>query len=160
MHNRLGFTLIELMLALAIMAIILCYALPIGVDYVDRSRILQVRMALIQAVRLGEIAALERGHSMTLCPSRNGRDCGGLWSQGWILTDRQDQWVPVAWQPRSTRLTLNWEGWGRTANLEISPQLADRHMTGHFTLSAGERQESLILNRIGRWRIATPNART
>lgn len=143
MHK--GMTLIELLIALAIFSIICVWAVPIGTDYFDKFHVWRARHTVIRAIGLGRAMALQEGHMMMLSPSPEG------WSSGMALTD--DSKTHYFWPFTSTRLHIEWVGARLQPRLEISPYLSESMMSGHFTIRAGQRGETLILTRIGRWRV-------
>lgn len=81
-----GFTLIEMMIAVALMAILLSIAVP---SFRDASLGSQLRAAandLTASAHLARSEAIKRNAPVTLCVSSNGTTCGtGGWQQGWIV---------------------------------------------------------------------------
>ncbi len=86
-----GFTLIELMIVLAILGVILSIALP-GFSEVSLStRLKAYANELVSSTYLARSEAIKRNTPMKLCVSDNGTSCAsGNWNQGWIVIDPND----------------------------------------------------------------------
>jgi type IV fimbrial biogenesis protein FimT len=82
-----GFTLTELMIALAVAGILATLAVPSFLEAVRTSRMTAQTDELIAALNLGSSEARKRGGRVSLCKSANGTACAtsGGWEQGWIL---------------------------------------------------------------------------
>jgi len=93
-----GFTLIELMMSLAISAIVLTVAIPNFANFSQNSRVTSQTNELIMAINLARGEAAKRGARVALCRSSDLDDsptCGGSnynWGTGWLVyavgTDR------------------------------------------------------------------------
>ena len=82
-----GFTLVELMAALAVAAILAAVAVPGMTLAWQRANTLQALHATTSSLALARSLAVSRGHPVTLCPSHDGTSCSGGqdWSRGWIV---------------------------------------------------------------------------
>lgn len=80
-----GFTLVELAITLAVIAILTTVALPAMQGFTIRSRLVGINNELLSALNLARSEAVKRGMNVTLCKSNNGSGCGGNWSDGWIV---------------------------------------------------------------------------
>jgi len=85
----LGFTLVELMMAITVVAILLVIAVPSFRDAALGSRLSAVANNLLASVQLARSEAIKRNQTVTLCASANGSSCAasGDWEQGWIILD-------------------------------------------------------------------------
>jgi len=81
-----GFTLTELMITLAIMAILLALAIPSFESLIASSRISTTTNDFHAALSQARSEAIRRGQRVTVCISANGVQCAnaGGWEQGWI----------------------------------------------------------------------------
>lgn len=81
-----GFTLIELMVTVALLAI----GLALGTPYI-RDAVMNVRMTgqandLMADLALARSEAVKRNVRVALCTSANGTTCGGSsWADGWLI---------------------------------------------------------------------------
>lgn len=86
-HNQ-GFTLVELMVTVAVLAISMSFAVPFMGDFIKNSRLVTQTNDLIASFHLARSEAIKRGARVTLCKSTDGVLCDpaadGRWDIGWI----------------------------------------------------------------------------
>lgn len=81
-----GFTLIEMLVAIAIAAILLAVAVPSFSAANLSSRLRASSTDLIASAQLARAEAIKRNGIVNLCPSADGTSCSpGGWEQGWIV---------------------------------------------------------------------------
>lgn len=82
-----GFTLVELLIALAILAVLTTLAAPALGSLIGRSQARAARNALETSFNQARIAAVNRGGHVVVCPSPDGEQCtrSTHWHTGWIL---------------------------------------------------------------------------
>ena len=81
-----GFTLIELMVTIAVLAILLMIAVPSFNEATLGSKLGSYANSLVAGAHLARSEAIKRSGPVTLCVSSNGTSCGsGGWEQGWIV---------------------------------------------------------------------------
>lgn len=82
-----GLTLIELMTALGIAAILMAVAIPSFRNASLGSRLSASANNLLASVQLARSEAIKRNVAVTLCASADGATCagGGGWEQGWVV---------------------------------------------------------------------------
>lgn len=158
-----GLSLIQLLLALGLLAGLAALALPGFQDVLDQTRVDTMRMQLLTAFAAARSTAISRRHAVSVCASDDGRHCSLDWSAGWLIyRDRRRQDQPAApddvlhYQPgqrargirataTSGRPTLRYGANGRSlgSNLTIALCLRD------------ERRGDVIVNNTGRARSLT-----
>ncbi|WP_006788250.1 GspH/FimT family pseudopilin [Thiorhodospira sibirica] len=81
-----GFTLVELMVTVAVAAILLTVAIP-GFDaLMQEQRAATQSNHLLTALNLARSEAVKRGARVSACPSSNGTACSGSdWTVGWMV---------------------------------------------------------------------------
>lgn len=82
-----GFTLPELLTALAVFAILVTLGAPAFVQLVQSNRLTAATNDLLAGLHGARTEAIKQGRRVTLCKSANLRQCAaeGDWAQGWIL---------------------------------------------------------------------------
>ncbi len=80
-----GVTLLELLVVLAIAAILSVIALPSFTNAITSSRLAASSNELLTAVAFARSEAMRNSRGAVICPSRDGFDCGGDWHEGWIV---------------------------------------------------------------------------
>ncbi len=82
-----GFTLVELMVSLLVLAILLGLAVPSFRDASLSSRLTGYANDLVSSVQIARSEAIKRNLTVTLCASVNGSTCaaGVGWEVGWII---------------------------------------------------------------------------
>jgi type IV fimbrial biogenesis protein FimT len=81
-----GFTLVELMVTLAVAAIVLTIAVPGFQNLVRNNRIATQTNELVGSLQLARSEAVKRSTNVTICTSTNGSSCtNSAWQQGWIV---------------------------------------------------------------------------
>ena len=82
-----GFTLVELLTAMAVMAILAALATPSMARLVDSTRLTSYSNGFLAAMYQARSEAIKRNGPVALCKSANGRGCAvnGGWEQGWII---------------------------------------------------------------------------
>ncbi|MBZ0222244.1 MAG: GspH/FimT family pseudopilin [Dokdonella sp.] len=84
--SQLGFTLIELMMTLALSALLTVIALPGFGSLLAKTRTQTTWQDLAATFNAARLAAVSRAMHVVICPSSDQASCsdGELWQQGWI----------------------------------------------------------------------------
>ena len=112
-----GFTLIELMVTIAVLAILMTIAIPSFQNMVLNNRIVAQANQLITALNYARSEAVKRAAPATVCSTNGGTACAGSmnWSTGWLVfADANEngavdggEAVLRVWPTLSTGNTLN-----------------------------------------------------
>jgi type IV fimbrial biogenesis protein FimT len=90
-----GFTLMEIMIVISIIAVLVTLAMPDLTTYVKNARINNVAGELSGDISLARQEAIRRGNRIIICASANGTTClSGAnidWREGWIITSAAGQ---------------------------------------------------------------------
>ena len=80
-----GFTLIELMVTIAVVAILAAIALPSFQSSLRSNRVATTTNEMIASLSLARSEAIRNNGGSAVCPSNSGTACAGNWSDGWLV---------------------------------------------------------------------------
>jgi len=92
-----GFSLVEMLITLAILGLLLAAAAPAFVSMARENRLASEINLLLADIHLARLEAIKRNQDVVLCRSADGRQCtpsSGMradWSIGWIVYVNADQ---------------------------------------------------------------------
>lgn len=102
-NRQKGVSLIELMIAIAILAIILLIGVPSFQTFFESSRARTITNDMAGALQLARSEALKRRNSIQVCVRNvDGTACGAdatNWNSGWLLLDTSNNQVIRVWNP-------------------------------------------------------------
>lgn len=79
-------TLIELLVAIAVMAVLVAVAAPNFSDTIKRNRVQSQLRELVGTLAMARSEAVSRSRRVTVCASSDGATCtGGAWREGWLV---------------------------------------------------------------------------
>jgi len=99
-----GFTLLELLVAVVIVAILLTIAVPNFGSFISKSRVDSAKNKLVSSVAEARSEAIRAGSRVVICRKNSGADtCNGSstsagnadWSEGWVIFRDDDDDVAV-----------------------------------------------------------------
>ncbi len=83
-----GFTLVELMVTMAVLIITLAVGIPFYNDIVNHNRVIALTNSLTTSVNLAKSEAVGRGNDVFLCANGGTEaspSCGSDWNNGWYV---------------------------------------------------------------------------
>ena len=86
-----GFNIVELMMTLAVAAILMGMALPSFSQMVYRNQMVSSANDMVSALQLARTQSVTRGRNAGICGSSDGTSCDEKWTQGyaiWVDVDR------------------------------------------------------------------------
>lgn len=160
-----GFTLFELMIAMAILAIVLGLAVPsLDTLWRDSQRTAAVN-GFVHALFLAKSSALTRNRAVSICRSSDGATCSNQtadWQHGWIVFENTDRDEPPMRDANETVLSVQaeWTGGAITSNRRSYTFRPHHHGVVNGTLVFCDHRgpmhaRAVIINTAGRPRIAT-----
>lgn len=159
MNYQRAFTLVELCIVLALLAILAQVAVPAFQDFLERNQQQTLYNQVARAVNHARAHAVTHRVRVELCGTLDGRSCNKDWSQGWLLREI-NQPLPIAvTQLKTDRRRLQWSGFQTKIQFHsngISPTSNGRFYSCHKQ----EISWQLILNRQGRLRSASSTENT
>ncbi len=86
-RTQTGFTLMELMVALTVMAILVGFAVPSFREFTRNNRVTAAHNDLATAFTLARSESLKRSLPVSICATTDGEDCGDAddWTSGWMV---------------------------------------------------------------------------
>lgn len=85
-RGRAGFTLIELMMVLVILAVLLMVAAPSFQESIRRNRLQSTMNGVVTMLAFARAEAVTRGAPVSICASSDATTCtGSNWEQGWLV---------------------------------------------------------------------------
>ena len=131
-RSQYGFTLTELIVTIAIIAIITSVAFPYVQEQLSQAEQQRLVLELKSIIRQGRHQAMALRQRLVLCGSSDGIHCGDetSWQQGWLLfndqsRDRIRQDTEAIIYSRSLELKygqLTWRGFGVANHLLFNPE--------------------------------------
>lgn len=168
MYAQRGVSLLEMFATLAIIATLASFALPVFtvLEREESSRVLRQFLTLVET---GRSAAIRRGHTITLCPVDEQRECAGDWQTGAMLfidsdasrqRDDDEELVALVLWP-DLRGELAWRAFGNRQRLLIDRYGGLTGQNGNLSWcppdDSSEPAHQLVLNGSGRFRFARDN---
>jgi type IV fimbrial biogenesis protein FimT len=167
--NQQGLTLVELLVTLAIGAILLGIGVPSYGYFVNHSRMVGLTNEIVGALNLARSEAIKRGVRVSLCTTTDFEsadpycESGTGWENGWIVfvdrgvvgvRDADDQilWKKQGSTPNITVKTANFTDYASYLPSGVS-QGASYLATGHFYVCLPDAGRQIIINRVGRIRL-------
>ncbi len=162
-----GFTLMELMVAMALLAIIATLAVPAMGDFIQRNRLSSQVNGLVASLSMARNHAVTRRREVVVCKQSGSELCDSSaeWQQGWVVftdlnRDRQrqaDEPLLQAHGPLDSPTSVDFRAFGSSTYIVYYPNGIPRSSNGSFTFCAGTNSSTarvLIMSKTGRLRVS------
>lgn len=167
-RSQFGFTLMELIVTMAIAAIVVTLGVPSFQEMLRNNRLATQTNEFLAALNLARSEAIKRGVRVSLCKSADGASCtsSGGYQQGWIVfADPNDNATVDPGEMVLRIYTALPAGMLLTGNSTVQSYVSyvasgvSRLTTGGFqagtlTLCATPKARSIVINSMGRARVA------
>lgn len=150
-----AFSLIELLICTAILAILFLLSVPSLKHKIQTTRMEQSVMQITNAINFARSLAITNNAIATLCKSKSAAHCDGEWSDGQIII-MKNKIVKI--YPKVLGVSLYWKGnLGKNDVLQFQSTGLTYGQDGSFILCAKDQQlnKRLVLNQAGRIRVET-----
>ncbi|SHG20394.1 type IV fimbrial biogenesis protein FimT [Microbulbifer donghaiensis] len=157
-----GYTLIELMLTITILAIVAAVATPPMADFISRYQTETAGRQLFELINFSRGKAYSHGQVYTLCPSADGQSCSSDWSSGALLfvdsngdgqraaAEKIERIMPKM----ATGATLEWRSFNSKKYLQFRPNGLTLSQNGNFAYCPPSQQAEkgwiIVINATGR----------
>ncbi|TVQ74654.1 MAG: prepilin-type N-terminal cleavage/methylation domain-containing protein [Oceanospirillales bacterium] len=150
-----GVTLIELMVAIAVMSILLTIGVPSFNNFVQNSRSTALANELVTTLNLARSEAVRRALDIRICASSNQTSCSGIWdgSNGWLVIPTGTDQTPIrAWQAPASSAVISRSGASGDIIFNSLGELTSGSTTfvTHFIGCKGDQARSININASGR----------
>ncbi len=147
MIKQRAFTLIELLLSLALVAILLLFSLPSTSFMNEKNQIEVIQNDIKAAVLFAKTQAVITGKNIILAPLHDSQD----WSNGMQLM--QADKLLQEWRWKSSGIHISWHGFQSSHYLLFSADISQNAVNGFFEIKNNtQRSFKLVINRLGRIR--------
>jgi len=102
-----GFTLVELLVTMAIAAILMSMAVPNYREFVMNNRMITATNDFVTTLAMARSEAVKRGQGVTICSSDDMATCTASdWNQGWIIMVTSSSELLRVHEPLDSAITL------------------------------------------------------
>lgn len=148
-RQRAGFTLVELMVTVAVLAILAMIATPAMQDLIDANRLAGASSDLQASLQLARSEAVRRNSRVTICPSSNGVACSAAASWSRFIVHGLDKTAapPVDDVIRDSTLAGGVSVSGPAAGIAFKPSgLIDSSQQLEVTMASNKRCVSVLIS--------------
>ncbi len=146
MQKTQGFTLVELLITIAIMAIMMALAVPSFTQMVERNQVTTTGNDMIASIMLARSTAVTREENMALAKFDD-------WGDGWTITDTNDT-VILSHRTSHPNLSITAQGSNTTDSITYTAQgrTSPALVAGadYFKISLGSSQRCINFSTSGR----------
>ena len=135
---ELGFSLIDLIVTITLTSILLTLAFPVYNHLILDLRLLSLTDRVLSTLNYAQSEAIRRQSVITLCKSKDGKNCSGSWKDGWIILISNNSTSSInrnllrVFPALNHREFLEWHGFNSDNYLQLFPDGSIQN--GHFIL--------------------------
>ncbi|EKD53865.1 MAG: type 4 fimbrial biogenesis protein FimT [uncultured bacterium] len=159
--KTLGFSLLELLIALTILAILTAIAIPALNLFKEYAEEDTLHSQLLRAIHLARTEAIARNTHVLLCGSSDHHTCVSQWNNAWLISTIDGHMIYL-FQNLMMNGTLHWRAFPLNhTSLEFLPSGLPNAENGTFWFCHEKTNHAvfaIVLNQSGRVRTVYPNA--
>ena len=160
MCKNLGFSLLELMITLAIVAILSTISIPLGNNLIIVHRCHVIETRLLSALNMARTAAITHHQLVTFCPSVDQKYCIADWQLSWLVFVNVSVTGKVKISQNILRVynrlaygKLTFKAFPTNRYFRFSPNGFSYNQNGTFSFCYQHKGWRIIINRLGRIRV-------
>lgn len=162
-QSSIGFTLIDLMMTIAIMSILFGTALPAFDEFLNKQKVVSESFELRGVLQKARATAITNRVKVTICPTNNQTNCGNDWSDGYMVfidengdrhLNETDSLISYN-QIQSDKISLRWKAFGHQHSMQWHETGITNHQNGSFEFcftGKPKLSRALIITKAGRIR--------
>lgn len=158
-----AFTLIELLITLAMVFILSGMALPSFKEVLDNSKLSVQVDGLVKTLKVARTTAISENRKVTICPTDETQICLSEWTNGYMSFidengDRKlnnEEKILTYFKNQNEKLTLSWKAFGFRKSLQWLETGITNHQNGSFQFcynNDASKSRALIITKAGRIR--------
>ena len=154
-----GFSLIELLIVIAMISILLLLAVPTQNSFFDKSKAKMMSEQLRLSINFARNEAIVRNVPIILCKSRNQKECSGEWQDGYIILAEKK--IIFAFKNTIQNGILHWRSSLNHPYLTFMPSGISVQENGTFWYCLKNTENpawAIVINKAGRVRISYPDS--
>jgi type IV fimbrial biogenesis protein FimT len=152
MNTNSGVSLAEVMLVMALTAIVAGFAVPSYQIIIGKTQMKLARQQLVQALGVAREAALTHHSNVVLCGSQSGLSCDGNWSEGQVILIESSKEELAHFPALPRGVSVSWRAnLGHNETVEFNPSGVTFGQWGSFWLKDSRgTTHRIIINALGR----------
>jgi type IV fimbrial biogenesis protein FimT len=161
-----GFTLIELMITVTVLAVLVALAVPSFRDATLGTRLSSFANRFVASTYLAKSEAIKRNATLTMCVSTDGTNCvSGGWEKGWILKTGSTIIFREQALPDGFKISMSDSGGASIASITFKPSGLISAGSGTAKVcravpQPGNQEREITLQATGRAYVSTTNTST
>jgi type IV fimbrial biogenesis protein FimT len=154
-----GFSLIELLIVLAIVGVIASIGIPLTGEMLANQRLQMAELHLQHLIQFARDSAINQESTIIICPSSDKLQCSHDWNQPIMIflapegaTERDHDAPLLRMSDPITQGKLTWAGFPQSLTLSFNPDGFSANQNGTFQYCLNHEGWKLVINRLGRIR--------